>query len=74
MKEMLVSIQHSAPCISPFEGITSPFASLFPPFEGGAGGGCSSAFGLLSFRAKRRISFLFRGEIPHCVRNDKGGI
>uniref|UniRef100_UPI0028E97D73 hypothetical protein n=1 Tax=Tannerella forsythia TaxID=28112 RepID=UPI0028E97D73 len=51
MKEMLVSIQHSAPCISPFEGITSPFASLFPPFEGGAGGGCSSAFGLLSFRA-----------------------
>ena len=31
MKEMLVSIQHSAPCISPFEGITSPFASLFPP-------------------------------------------
>ena len=35
MKEMLVSIQHSAPCISPFEGITSPFASLFPPFEGG---------------------------------------
>ena len=28
----------------------------------------------LSFRAKRRISFLFRGEIPHYVRNDKGGI
>ena len=29
------------------------------------------AFGYLSFRAKRRISFLFRCEIPHGVRNDK---
>ncbi|SCQ24096.1 hypothetical protein TFUB22_01851 [Tannerella forsythia] len=29
------------------------------------------AFGYLSFRAKRRISFLFRGGIPHGVRNDK---
>ena len=29
------------------------------------------AFGHLSFRAKRRISFLFRGRIPHGVRNDK---
>ncbi len=37
MKEMLVSIQHSAPCISPFEGITSPFASLFPPPLKGGG-------------------------------------
>ena len=34
MKEMLVSIQHSAPCISPFEGITSPF----PPLKGGLEG------------------------------------
>ena len=36
-----------------------PYAALpHSPFEGGLGG-CSSAFGLLSFRAKRRISFLF---------------
>ena len=126
-------IQPSAVSISPFEGgITSPLRFRFPPFEGELGG-CSSAVGHLSFRAKRRISFCYfwldpkvtqrsrlralhtpsrrsqvgksgnslrsdsliffrparcsvgsppeargderrsvRGEIPHCVRNDKG--
>ena len=38
MKEMLVSIQHSAPLHSPFEGRTSPLCFRIPPFEGGLGG------------------------------------
>ena len=36
--------QQSAPCIPPFEGITSPLRFALPPFEGGEGG-CPSAFG-----------------------------
>ena len=45
-----------SPCISPFEGDNIPLRFRSSPFEGG---GCSSAFGHLSFRAKRRSSFCY---------------
>ena len=41
--QVLIVIQRSAPCIPPFEGITSPLRFALPPFEGGEGG-CSSVF------------------------------
>ena len=64
---------------SPFEGVTSPFASLFPPLKGGLGGMflCvrsfviqSEAMNLLLFPARFLTVF---GMTRGGVRNDKGG-
>ena len=48
--------------------------TALPPFEGGGGGDVPPRSDICHSERKRRISFLFRGEIPHCVRNDKGGV
>ena len=47
-----------SPLHSPFRRDNIPLRFRFSPFEGELGG-CSSAVGHLSFRAKRRISFCY---------------
>ena len=44
-----------------------------PPFEGG-GGGMSLCVRSFVIQSEAKNLFPFPREIPHCVRNDKGGI
>ena len=56
---------------SPFEGITSPLRSAFPPLKGGRGDVPLRSVFCHSERSDE--SPPFPREIPHYVRNDKGG-
>ena len=60
--------------IPPFEGITSPLRFALPPFEGGGRGDVPRRSGHLSFRAKRRISFLFPARFLTMFGMTKGGV
>ena len=69
--EILLFPQRFASALPPFEGITSPLRSAFPPLKGGRGDVPLRSVFCHSERSDE--SPPFPREIPHYVRNDKGG-
>ena len=68
--EILLFPQRFASALPPFEGITSPLRSAFPPLKGGRGDVPLRSVFCHSERSDE--SPPFPREIPHYVRNDKG--